>query len=106
MCKINLELMDFRFAELCSFDPVQETVECRLSVVDPFVISVCKEKEGILIEAKEDIEWISFDDEEVKCHISAGDYKLFKVKVVDSFKGSFKVLKDKNKRIFQHQWTL
>lgn len=102
--------MDFRYAELCSFDPVQvqETINFSddLSVVDPFAISLLKDRESLLIEAKEDIEWIS-EEVAVPCVIRAGCSRVFKVKNCSgSFKGSFRLLKDERGQIFRHEWDI
>lgn len=97
--------MDFRYAELCSFDPVQEMVCYNFKVVDPFTISLLKDQMSLVIEAKEDIEWISIDDGVVPCVIRAGCSKMFLVKNIASVKGSFRVLKDERRQIFQHEWA-
>lgn len=98
--------MDFRYAELCSFDPVQERVDCNFKVVDPFAISLLKDQMSLVIEAKEDIEWISLEEGGVSCVIRAGSSKIFQVKSIVSVKGSFRVLKDRSQQIFQHEWAL
>ena len=97
--------MDFRYAEICSFDSLNETVKINFQVVDPFKISLLKDRMNVLIEAKEDIEWISMEgNDDAPVIMKSGCSKVFKAKG-DGVSGSFRVLKDENKRIFEHKWT-
>ena len=95
--------MDFRYAELCSFDPMQNIITSHFKVVDPFRITLLKDQMCINIEAKEDIEWIS--NTEGSCIIRAGCSKLIQL-ANDKVKGSFRVLKDETRQIFEHEWTI
>ena len=113
--------MDFRYAELCSFDPVEQIISKRFTLLDPFRITLIKDQRVIKIDALEDIEWISigeFKDPSVDyivdpsvdlpCIIKAGNSKLFYLtsSPVHKLNGSFRILKDQAGQIFTHQWTL
>ena len=112
--------MDFRYAELCSFDPVEEIISRRFTLVDPFRITLIKDQRIIKIDALEDIEWISISTEnlgdcidpcpsvDLPCIIKTGNSKSFYLTSVSVHKliGSFRILKDEAGQIFTHQWTL
>lgn len=108
--KFNLELIDFRFTEICSFDPIEEEFSSNLQInpINPFKIVFLKKKSSIVISAYCDLEWLSLASVEGPFTMRKGQVKSLKTSIVDKkLRGSFRILLEKEKsEIFHHEWDI
>ena len=108
MTKFNLELIDFRFADICSFDAVEEEFEYKADIrpVNPFKISIFKKKNVIVISAYCDLEWQQLASEG-PFTMRKGQVKSLQLETSESvLKGSFRLLEDPRSVYVQHEWTI
>lgn len=108
MTKFNLEMIDFRFTDICSFEAIEEKFECKNEIqsINPFCIAYSKKKRAIIISAYCDIEWQQLASEEGSFTMRKGQVKSLNVHASNTITGSFRLLEDARKNIFQHEWAI
>lgn len=106
--RFNLELMDFRFTEICSFEPFEREISSEIIInpINPFTIKLSR---GIIeISAFYDLEWLTLTSTpDLPRIIRKGEKVQFNLPSPLTFiKGSFRLLDDPNNEIYQHEWKI
>lgn len=102
-------MIDFRFTEICSFDPIEEEFECKQKIrsINPFRIVFFRKKQSVKISAYCDIEWQKLDFIEGPFTMRKGQVKSLTIKNSSGvLKASFRLLNDPSNEIYNHDWII
>lgn len=95
--------MDFKFTEICNFEPIEFIVEKILNPINPFQIIAISDQ--IIINSFEDLEWITLNDVIFAFIQRKGEEISFNISTT-SVKGSFRLLNDSTKEVYEHEWKI